>query len=497
MFECLHLPTKIPEHETDRHKTLPPHCLASDVQGLIPILPQHTSLEVPVKMALRQTLVRPLAIDPAEGLSHTVVFLHRFPEATTDQELRNKVLCEKLTRNHKTLREQFPTLRWVFPFCKAHTRPWNNLSADDRAAVGMTLGSLPYITQMIMQEAERAGGLDRIILGGQGETAEAAHEAMSSFPEAKASCYDNEDEMAAFMWESFTLTSADLAGLKLAGFVGMHAQDGPLTRDVKSFGMMTKGIPTKQKINATIVKNTPHRFIQGGYKVQTTTWDGKRIDDFADFLVSVGVDRLVDVERQPGSNEFLTPRERPDPAKSKRLDAKDELNDMQKHALEVTKQKKANDAIRQKTLHRIEADKVERKIRQERERQKRLNSGNATRPTGSTNLLGGGPSSPSASAPNIHQPGDLMPGSFPPSDIDFPGAEPQQGQSSAHDDYDDDYTSGGDVAQLPTRRRARREQGRTIGGDSAWGPHSQVRGEISQSQMDALGLAQDDDEERR
>lgn len=379
-------------------------------------------------MALRQTLVGPLVVDPAEGHSHgshTVVFLHRFPEATTDEELRDKVLCEKLTRNHKTLREQFPTLRWVFPFCKAHARPWNNLSAGDRAAVGMTLGVLPYITQVIMQEADRAGGLDRIILGGQGEAAEAAHEAMSSFPEARAgSCDDDGDEMAAFMWENFTLASADLAGLKLAGFVGMHAQDGPLTRDVKTFGMMTKGIPTKQKINATVVKNTPHKFIRGGYKVQTTTWDGKRIDDFAEFLVSIGVDRLVDIERPLGGKETLTPRERPGPEKGRRVGAKDELSDMQKHALEVARQKKADDAIRQKTLHRIEADKVERKLRQERERQKRLNGGNAARPAGSTNLLGGGPP--------MHQPGQLIPRSPPPPALDSPGAESQQGQDSAH-----------------------------------------------------------------
>ncbi|KAG8160640.1 hypothetical protein KVR01_008904 [Diaporthe batatas] len=449
-------------------------------------------------MALRRTLVTPLVVDPVEGHSHTVVFLRRFPEKTTDQELRDKVLSAKLTRNHKTLSEQFPTLRWVFPFCKAHARPWNNLSPDDRAAVGMTLGSLPYITQVIIQEAERAGGLDRVALGGQGETAEAAHEAMSSFPEAKASAYDNEDEMAAFMWDNFTLTNADLAGLKLAGFVGMHAQDGPLTRDVKNFGMMTKGIPTKQKINATIIKNTPHKFIQGGYKVQTTTWDGKRIDDFAEFLVSIGVDRLVDVERQTGGNETLTPKERPDPAKSKRVDAKDELSDMQKHALEMAKQKKANEAIRQKTLNRIEADKVERKIRQEQERQKRLNSGSVGRPTGSTNLLGGGPPSPSRPAPSMQQPGQLMPGSSPPPAVDSPGAEPQQGQDSSHEDDDGDDVDLDYLVQPPRRRMARREQGRTIGGESAWAPPpSQGKGEMSQARMDALGLAQTDDEQGR
>lgn len=445
-------------------------------------------------MALRQRLVRPMVVDPAEGHSHTVIFLHRFPEATTDQELRTKVLSEKLTKNHKTLRDQFPLVRWVFPFCKAHARPWNNLSADDRAAVGMTLGSLPYVTQVILQEAERAGGLNRIILGGQGETAEAAHEAMSSFPEAKSNWYDNEAEMAAFMWDNFTLTSPDLDKLKLAGFVGMHAQDGPLTRDVKNFGMMTKGIPTKQRINTAIIKNTPHKFIQGGYKVQTTTWDGKRIDDFAAFLVSIGVDRVDDTDERPGSNETLTPNDRPDPAKSKRTDGKDELNDMQKHALEVAKQKKANDALRQKTLHRIEADKVERKIRQERERQKRLHGGSTVRPTGSTNFLGGGPAVQSMPALYPDQPAQLMPGSFPQLALDFPDADSRRSHHSADYGDEDDDMSGEDTFEPPRMRRARREQGRLIGGGSTWGPQSQVRGEMSQAQMEALGLTQAEDE---
>lgn len=444
-------------------------------------------------MALRQRLVRPFVVDPAEVHSHTVVFLHRFPETTTDDELRNKVLSEKLTRNHKTLREQFPTVRWVFPFCKAHARPWNNLSAEDRAAVGMTLGSLPYVTQVILQEAERAGGLDRIILGGQGETAEAAHEAMSSFPEAKASAYDNEEEMAAFIWENFTLTSTNLEGLKLAGYVGMHAQDGQLTRDVKNYGMMSKGIPTRQKINAAIIKNTPHKFIHGGYKLQTSTWDGKRIDDFATFLVDLGLDRLTDSDQGKPSNETLTPRERPDPAgtKGKRIDAKDELSDMQKYALEMAKQKKAQDAQKQKVLQRIEAQKVERKIRQERERQKRLNGGSTARPTGSTNLLGGGPSSQALPAAHTGQHAPAMPGSFPQQTLDLSDDDAPYSDHSV--DEGDDMSDGG-LMEPPRRRKARREQGRPIGGGSTWGSQSQVRGEMSQAQMAALGLTQTEDE---
>lgn len=445
-------------------------------------------------MALRQKLVRPFVVDPTDGHSHSVVFLHRFPESTTDQELHDKVLSQKLTKNHKTLREQFPTVRWVFPFCKAHARPWNNLSAEDRFAVDMTMGSLPYVTQVVLQEAERAGGLDRVILGGQGETAEAAHEAMSSFPEAKTSTYDNEEELAAFMWEKFTLTSANMDDLKLAGFVGMHAQDGQLTRDVKNFGMMTKGIPTKQKINATIIKNTPHKFIHGGYKLQTATWDGKRIDDFAAFLVSVGVDRLAGSSQGQGSNETLTPKARPDPAstKGKRIDAKDELSDKQKHALQLAKDKKAQEEQKERALRRIEADKVERKIRQERERQKRLNGGSTVQPTGSTNLLGGGPAAQSTPVSYPNQPTPTMPGSFPHQDsLDFRDDETPYSDQSA--DEEDDMMHG-DTFEPPRKRKARREQGRPIGGGSTWDSQSQVRGEMSQAQMAALGLTQFEDE---
>ncbi|KAL1863023.1 hypothetical protein Daus18300_008179 [Diaporthe australafricana] len=427
-------------------------------------------------MALRDKLTRPLVVDPAEGHSHTVVFLHRFPQSTTDQELPAKVLSEKLTRNHKTLQEQFPTVRWVFPFCKAHARPWNNLSPEDRVAVGMSLGSLPYITQVILQEAERAGGLYKVILGGQGETAEAAHEAMSSFPEAKSNFYDDENKMAEFIEETFHQTRIDFESLKLAAFVGMHTQDGQLTRDVKNFGMMSKEFPTQRRINTTIIKNTPHKFIRGGYKLQTNTWDGKRIDDFADFLVSIGVNRIADDDQQQGGNESLTPKERP-PAKNNRPDAKDELNDMQKHALEVVKQKKANDALKDKVLVRIEADKVERKMREERERQKRLHGGSTARPTGSVNLLGGGSS-------------HTVPGAFPSQPTDLPDVE------MPYSDYStlEDELSEQSAFEPPRNRKDKREQGRPIGGGSPWDTQTQVRGEMSEARMAAFGLTQTKDE---
>ncbi|KAE9571121.1 hypothetical protein CGMCC3_g12701 [Colletotrichum fructicola] len=134
----------------------------------------------------------------------------------------------------------------------------------------MTKRSMPYITQIVLQEAEHVGGLDRVILGGQGETAEAAHEAMSSFPECKS---DSADDVAVFIQDKLHSTCTDLSQLRLAGFVGTHTPDGEMTRDVRNKAVMSKAAPGKNKINSSIATNTPHKFINGGYKTQTMTWD--------------------------------------------------------------------------------------------------------------------------------------------------------------------------------------------------------------------------------
>lgn len=337
-------------------------------------------------MALREKLTPPLVVGPAEQHTHTVIFLHHFSAETTDEEFRSKVLSAKMTKNHKTLAEQFPTVRWVFPYPKAHggVRAWANLSQEDKHSLCLTRPGIPYITQIILQEAERVvvvgGGLDRIILGGQGETAEAAHEAMGCFPQPPPStalgCEDPQT-MAKFIQQTFHHpTWTGISQMKLAGFVGMHAQDGHLTRDVRDYGIMSKSVggggPIMRTVNNTIITNTPHKFINGGYKLQTTTWDGRRIDEFAEFLASLGVPRInhEDANRQQGSNkESLAPRDRGPKAK---FDLRDTLSEKQKYALEIVQQKAAAEKEKERILIRIEADKVERKLRQERERQVRL-----------------------------------------------------------------------------------------------------------------------------
>lgn len=421
-------------------------------------------------MSLRQQLIKPLVVDPAGGNTHThtVVFLHRFPEATTDDELRAKVLSEKLTKNHESLRQQFPTVRWVFPFAKAHARPWNNLSPEDRAAVGMTMGHLPYITQIILQEAHRAGGLDRVILGGQGEAAEAAHSAMTSFPETKLDPEEDPDAIASFVQRNFNPNWTTLSQLKLAGFVGMHAPDGPITRDVKDYGIMTKASAPKQKANRAIVANTPHNFIKGGYKLQTATWDGKRIDDFAAFLEAIGVDRTQQVVERK-SNEILTPKDRD---AKKVFDFRDGLSDVQKYALEVAEQKKANEAMKEKILRRIEADKVERKIRNERERQRRALGPAAANSSiqSSVNVLGGSSAHGGPGAPTADQLVDV-----------------EEPYSDVSTDDEEEPVPDHSTDTSPKKKERKKTSGRTAKAGTGWTPQSSVPGVMTDTQLAAVG----------
>lgn len=105
----------------------------------------------------------------------------------------------------------------------------------------------------------------------------------------------------------------------------------------------------------------------------TTTWDGRRIDDLAAFLqADVGVHRVEYADGRRGC-ETLTPRDRaPTKGKGKAAAEADELSEKQKYALEIVRQKAQAQRDRELVLRRIEADKVERKIRLERQRQGRL-----------------------------------------------------------------------------------------------------------------------------
>lgn len=456
-------------------------------------------------MALCQKLRKPFVVDPTADHTHTVVFLHRFPESTSDEELPTKVISTKRTRNHKTLQEQFPTIRWVFPFAKAGARPYGNLTAEDKAAVGLETSPSPYLTQILLQEARRLRyseitlGLDRVILGGQGETAVAGHDAMMSFPEVPTAIRDNPDKIARFLHTTYHVARWTDPRIhpRLGGFVGMHADSREVTRDIASYSAASKTTETAPpRINTSIVTNTPHLFIHGGYKVQTTTWDGRRIDDFAKFLaVDVGIYRVSDPQALPTNPYALTPKDR-DQKKKPRDEAQELLNDAQKYALEVAKEKKANEALAEKVKIRIEADKVERKIRQERERQARLRR-EQTSSRGAGNSAGPIQEQPRTLYGRMGNPG-LSPngygfdGTY---DSHSDGGELEEkfvkGEYSEDEDDGDEEPSP-DAGRYKKRRVA---HGRRAAGDGEWAAPSGTRGQMSEGQLRAFGLIKSEGEE--
>ncbi|KAK4108612.1 hypothetical protein N656DRAFT_784115 [Canariomyces notabilis] len=431
-------------------------------------------------MALRQKLSKPFVVEPTSEHTHTVVFLHRFPESVTDDELPAKVLSSKQTKNHKTLHEQFRGIRWVFPFPKTGAFPYANLSAADKAAVGLLPTSVPYITQILLQEAKVIGSLDKVILGGQGETAVAAHGAMSSFPEPR-----NVD-VTKFMRDTLHSPSwTDIASdPRLAGFVGMHAEAREPTRDVTSYSIARK-TPNNNPphINTSIVANTPHCFIHGGYKVQTATWDGRRIDDFARFLAEVvGVHREVDPKElvKKEGREELTPRDRTiQPEKEK----DDGLTEAQKYALEVAKEKKANEALAEKIKRRIEADKVERKIRQERERQAR----EAREVAGQRAIIKG---EDEDDKKEDAEPLALQRYERPMWVVGDSAVCAGFNMYDHSEDSEDDDENTTLPRRLPKRRR-KDPPGQRAAGDANWEAPCAVRGEMSEAQMRAFGLIKD------
>ncbi|RYP10547.1 hypothetical protein DL764_000600 [Monosporascus ibericus] len=327
-------------------------------------------------MSLREELILPFIVEATEDHSHTVIFLHRFPQETTAEELPTKVLSAKLTKNHKTLAQQFPTIRWIFPYPKLHANDtngrlnnqhWKGLSTEEVERLELPFGpALPYITQIVFREAQLADGLDKIILRGQGDGAIAAHDACTSFPELSEAHRQRENIEKGFLGHFFHNPEwTKLEQLKMAGFVGMHAQDGRATRDESDY-ILSRRTSNARIVNHTILRQTPHKFIRGGYKTQTITWDGPRIDAFASFLNSLGITRHGFDKQLPSLNPgALAPKVRQAPEEQK---AKPEITAQQRHALEIMESKKADEEARRRILMRIEEDKRNRKYRQEDKR---------------------------------------------------------------------------------------------------------------------------------
>ncbi|KAI0127167.1 hypothetical protein BJ170DRAFT_624469 [Xylariales sp. AK1849] len=437
-------------------------------------------------MSLQQNLGKPLLLEPLKGHTHTVVFLHKFAPETTEKEVSNKVLSNKLTKDHTTLRLDFPTVRWVFPYPKLHPngRHWTGLSPQDIAGVGLDDSGLPYITQIILQEAKHAGGLDKIILGGQGETAIAAHDAMTKFPEMAANQSEN---MAAFIQQHFHPSWTNIEQLRLGGFIGMHPQSDKTTRDERDFWLMSK-FAGKEKVSSTIMRNTPHKFIQGGYKVQTVTWDGRRIDEFAESLAENGVTRVTDGSQASTEKETetLTPKDRTVPAREGLKEDnsnKRELTEEQKHAEDIKRQKKADKDAKERVLKRIDYDKLERKRRIEREKASRMQAA-----TAAAQLTDG--KAPKDIPSKLTQPVTSNA---------FPNGRDGGNDDNADDDYEDDAFNEPSYQNHLRKRKSIRERKQKpwlgwdsikAGGDLEWKPRAQ--GQMSESQMKALGLQRDE-----
>ncbi|KAK8085357.1 hypothetical protein PG997_006628 [Apiospora hydei] len=337
-------------------------------------------------MALQQTLTKPFVVEPLKGHTHTVIFLHRLPAGTAPTALRTKVLSAKRTQDGQTLRLQFPTVRWVFPHAKLHlddaegegghpimdgpnAKHWANLTPEDCAAAGLELGpSAPYVAQLVLQEAQKAGGLDRVVLCGQGETALAAHDTLDRLRKTMGA-YAPESAMHAFVEEQMRLHAEDEdkdkdedepesqpQPWKLAGCVGMHPDNDQAPRDQRDYGLICSlggsnpySAKNSNSFSNDLIRNTPHEFIRGGYTETSALWGGQRIDDFAAFLAS-----------------------RAGAAKQKALE--DRKRVQQKHAEEYRLNKQREAEHRQKILRQIEDQEAERRLREERERERRFHA---------------------------------------------------------------------------------------------------------------------------
>lgn len=244
------------------------------------------------------------------------------------------------------------------------------------------------------------------------------------------------------------------------------------------------------------------------------TWDGKRIDTFAEFLESIQVYRVPD--RKKMSKETLVPKDR---KPVERWDPRENLSDAQKYALEIAEQKKENEKLREKILVRIEANKVERKIVQERERRKRGTASDPSKPhdryADTVNSLGEEPIRPlnrhSGQTPNQFA---CLGQSLEPIDIEEPYTDGSSEESSNVDECEQIIHAGkprvsvssSEETVTPTPSSKGRSKGRLVSSKAEVKRARQSRkagqginwqrrrhGELTAGQMAAFGLSDTED----
>ncbi|KAI4603068.1 hypothetical protein KJ359_005858 [Pestalotiopsis sp. 9143b] len=416
-------------------------------------------------MSLRQELDLPLVMEAKDEHTHTVVFLHRFPAETTDDALLSKVLSQKKPGMLLTLQQRFPTVRWVFPHPKLHKAQqdrishFEGLSAEDIARLSLEDSDVPYITQVILREARLIGSLDKVIVGGQGETAVAAHAAINRFPEIPSAARNNPEEAQTFIRQAFPGDWTQASEFKLAGFVGMHAVNDEGTQDQRTYLLVSKWA-NKKTIKDNLVLNTPHKFIHGGTKKQDEPGDGARIQHFADFLTSINVPSKA--KHTPGpSNPVEAPQIGPrfakadEPTSDESAAAKKEreLAEREKYAALLKKRKRDEAAARERTLKIIEDDKIERQIRRERERRKLFG------PEGT------------AALPDESKADDLsaLRAVAHVKDLRHPSKSPERTDPEDDDEGDEDDHENDENDYLPVRKRGNRNRGHRNHGQQYYG----------------------------
>ncbi|KAI0016990.1 hypothetical protein F4780DRAFT_757134 [Xylariomycetidae sp. FL0641] len=289
-------------------------------------------------MADVTTLRRPWVITPTSKHTHTVVFLHQQnPDASAVKQFK-RLLSEKKTKNGVTLREQFPSVRWVFPRAKLFTengdsltgtKVWTEVSEADLARLDLldqtgrsdTIGRR-YITGVVSKEAGLVDHTDKLILGGIGTGSEAAFEVLRQFPGfcqqtsksgfLESCARGNEPKDGRIRVRFGNDYWAKVEDVKFGGFFGMLGYDAKPTGEERDSWVLTTHMQGKITVQGELFENTPNRFIRGGYRYTKENWDGHRVDEFADFLSEIGVYRIpndapeeVAIKDDEGSSSVL------------------------------------------------------------------------------------------------------------------------------------------------------------------------------------------------
>lgn len=132
-------------------------------------------------------------IPPETEHTHTIIFLHG--RGDTGREIAETLFWSK-DSSRRSLKEIFPTVRWVFPqaeplWCERTRQEWsqwfdiwNTLDFTDREemqAPGLR-ESVMSLRNLIYKEAQTVGGLDKVVLSGISQGGATAVHTILNFP---------------------------------------------------------------------------------------------------------------------------------------------------------------------------------------------------------------------------------------------------------------------------------------------------------------------------